>query len=256
MISVLTVNYHSAAELKQLADSLVKCPSRHEIELIVTNNSPEEPIQLDVPNLCVTILDSENLGYAAGINRAFAHARGEFFLVANPDLCVTAGAIDAAIDHLERLPDAGLILPRLRYPDGRIQPSVRRFYTWPVILYARTPLRRLNWQPAFFRNYLHPEVSQNAPTEVDWGLGGAMFLRRADCLEGRIFDERYFLYFEDVDLCLAMWRRGRRVLYCTAIECIHDHRRASKHPISHAGWHHFRSLVRFILKHRGLPQRP
>lgn len=256
MLSVLTVNYYSANELQQLIASLQRYPAQEPMELIVTNNSPDEVIRPQAGKLPVTVLDQSNVGFASGINLAFRLSRGERLLIANPDLCVTAGALDAAIDLLDQRSDVGILLPRLRYPDGQIQPSVRRFYTWPVVLYARSPLRRLRWHPAFFRTYLQPELHETQPTEVDWGLGGAMFLRRSDCEGDRIFDGRYFLYFEDVDLCLRMWQRGKRVIYCPNVECIHDHRRDSRRAFSAAGWHHFRSLLRFIAKYRGLPQRP
>jgi hypothetical protein len=90
---------------------------------------------------------------------------------------------------------------------------------------------------------------------VDWGLGAAMFLRRNDLPGAGPFDERFFLYFEDVDLCVRTWRAGRRVTYDPTIECIHAHRRASRRALSAAGWHHFRSLWRFATKYSGLPKR-
>jgi len=257
MISVLCVNYHSASDLADLAESLRRHSSGHDVELIVTNNSPSET--LDVPrgpDLPMTVLPSENVGFAAGINLALGRASGDILLVANPDVRVMPGALDAAVRFLDRQGDVGIVLPMLRYPDGTLQHSVRRFYTWPVVLYARSPLRSLRWLPGFFRRYLCELIDRSGPSDVDWGLGGAMFLRRADVGDGPLFDERFFLYFEDVDFCLRMWRRGLRVVHCPEIECVHAHRRMSSSPFSRAGLHHLRSLLQFIAKHRGLPQRP
>lgn len=257
MISVLCVNYRSASELADLAESLRLYSSGHDVELIVTNNSPGEAIDVSAaPGLSVTVLPSQNVGFAAGINLALRRARGEILFVANPDVRVMPGALDAAVRFLERQGDVGLVLPLLRYPDGTLQASARRFYTWPVVLYARSPLRGLRWRPGFFRRYLCESLDRSGPTDVDWGLGGAMFLRRADLGDGPLFDERFFLYFEDVDLCLRMWQRGRRVVHCPEIECVHAHRRMSRTPFTQAGFHHLRSLLRFIIKHRGLPPRP
>ena len=260
MISILTVNFHSAGDLQRLARSVCDHRSAEPVELIVTNNSPSERLDLAGGDLPVTIIEAENPGFAAGINRALRESRGEHLMIANPDVRVTPHAIDNAIRLLESQPDIGLVLPRLRYPDGRVQPSVRRFYTWPVVVYARSPLRALGWRPGFFRRYLCEELTQlpadAGPVDVDWGLGGAMFLRREECEGASIFDEQFFLYFEDVDLCLRTWQRGRRVVYAPGIECIHAHRRSSGNPFTSAGWHHFRSMSRFILKHGGLPQRP
>jgi len=257
MISVLTVNYFSSSDLATLADSLRKYAGAQEVELIIANNSTEDAI--DIPSdesLTVSVLPSANIGFAAGINLAYRHARGGVLFVANPDLRIVENTLDTAAAFLSDHADVGIALPLLRYPRGDVQPSVRRFYTWPVVLYARSPLRALSRRPAFFREYLCENLDQTRPSDVDWGLGGAMFLRRSDVDESGIFDERFFLYFEDVDLCYRMWDRRRRVVYCPQIACIHAHRRHSSNPVSRAGWHHFRSLLRFIAKYHGLPRRP
>lgn len=257
MISVLTVNYHSSADVDELAASLARNPAAQPVELIVTNNSPADPVApRSGGGLSIVVQDAENLGYAAGINLAYRRSRGQYLMVANPDVRVLPGTLDAACAVLDERDEIGVVLPLLRYPDGRIQPSVRRFYTWPVALYARAPLRGLISPPLFWRRYLYANRRMTGPTEVDWGLGAAMFLRRADCDRDAVFDPRYFMYFEDVDLCHETWRRGKRVVYFPGIVCEHAHRRHSANPMSRAGWRHLNSLLRFIAKHRGLPPRP
>lgn len=255
MISILTVNYHSADQLANLIGSARANPPSEPWEIIITNNSPEESLSSIEVDPNVRLVPSTNVGFAAGINLALRMSRGDLLMIANPDVQVTRGALDDAAAALRSMHDVGIILPRLRYPDGETQLSVRRFYTWSVILYARSPLRRLKWMPAFFRRYLYQDEDTLRAMDVDWGLGGAMFIRRADVEASGVFDERFFLYFEDVDLCLRMWQRGLRVRYLPEVECVHAHRRSSRNPFSFAGWQHFRSMIRFIIKHRGLPQR-
>lgn len=256
MISILSVNYRSAADAAGLAESVAAHRGGPDIELIIVNNSPGEPIA--VPGVAAAftrVIDSPNVGYGRAINHAAAHARGETLFLANPDVRLTPGALPAAQSFLGANPDVGVLLPRLRYPDGRVQPSTRRFYTWAAALYARCPLRDRISHPRFFRDYLMLDERFDGPTDVDWGLGGAMFLRRADYPVGRIFDERFFLYFEDVDLCLRTWRGGRRVVYHPDIICIHAHRRHSARLISGHALAHFAGMMRFLLKHRGFPAR-
>jgi N-acetylglucosaminyl-diphospho-decaprenol L-rhamnosyltransferase len=256
MISVLTVNFRSAGDLTLLAESIREYAGGLDVELIVANHSPDEPLTLPADRSpSVTVLPSTNRGFAAGVNLAFRQARGEIIMIANPDLRITAATLPRAVEYLDGHPQVGIVLPLLRHPSGEVQDSVRRFYTWATVLYARSPLRWLGVRPAFFRRYLYEDLDRTAPTPVDWGLGAAMFLRRADGDADGIFDERFFLYFEDVDLCLRMWRRGRAVMYCPHIECLHAHRRSSRNPLSPAGWWHWWSLCRFIVKHHGLPQR-
>lgn len=257
MISVLTVNYRAADDLQLLAESIRSNRGAEAVELVICNNSPEESIQIEsTDELPIRVLDEVNVGFGAGINCAFAAARGHTIFIANPDVRVTPGALAAGRDYLNANPTAGIVVPLLRYPDGEVQPSVRRFYTWPVVFYARSPVRGLAVTPQFFRDYLCEDLDRTAATDVDWGLGAAMFLRREDIGPEGPFDDRFFLYFEDVDLCFRTWSNGKRVVYCPDIECIHAHRRASRRAMSAAGWHHFQSLFRFVAKHRGLPKRP
>ena len=257
MISVLSVNYYSAAELAHLAQSLREHAPAEPIELIVTNNSADQKVELPSDErLPITIIPSENVGYGAGINLAYQQARGDLIFVTNPDVRVQPHALENARRFMNAHPEAGVLLPLLRYPDGTIQSSVRRFYTWPVILYSRSPLRAVRFRPRFWLRYLYDRIDRQRARSVDWGLGAAMFLRRADFGDAPIFDERFFLYFEDVDLCQRIWQRGQRVCYVPRVECVHAHRRESRIPVTRAGWLHFQSMVRFVSKHRGLPSRP
>ena len=257
MISVLTVNYYSSEDIVALAESLLEGAPGHDIELIVVNNSAEDRIdRVDNAGIHMIVQDSANIGFAAGINLAKRRAGGDVFFVTNPDVRVTPGSLDAAVAYLRDHPDVGIVLPLLRNPDGGLQLSVRRFYSWPSVFYARSPLRALGYEPRFFRRYLCRDLDRSTPVDVDWGLGGAMFLRAADFDGADIFDERFFLYFEDVDLCHRTWADGRRVVYVPRIECIHAHRRSSRIPVTRAGMHHLRSFLQFLRKYRGLPRSP
>lgn len=256
MISVLTVNYHSAAELAELAASIERLRGEAAVELVVTNNSPSEPIALGPAwSGRHEIIEAANVGYGRGINLAAAAARGDTLMLANPDLRLRAGVLAGAAAYLAEHADVGALLPRLIAPDGGVQQSVRRFYTWSAALYARCPLRDLIAHPGFFRRYLMLDDDLSRPCDVDWGLGGAMFLRRADFPGGAIFDPRFHLYFEDVDLCLRLWRGGRRVVYHPDLICDHAHRRDSRSAWSKQGLHHLASTLKFIARHRGFPQR-
>jgi len=256
MISVLTVNYRSSTDVAGLRESLRAQRDGLDVELIVANNSAEDAIAPDEGgDVPMTVLPDRNVGYGAGINRAFRRARGELLFVANPDVRVTPGMLRGAIGYLAEHRDVGLVLPMLLYPDGTIQRSIRRFYTWPVVLYARSPVRAILPPPTFFRHHLYVDVVRSRPSEVDWGIGAAMVLRREDCAAEGIFDEQFFMYFEDVDLCWRLWQRGRKVVYCPHLVCRHEHRRHSVNPFGAAGRHHFQSLMKFVSKHRGLPKR-
>ncbi|MFO0973958.1 MAG: glycosyltransferase [Phycisphaerae bacterium] len=257
MISILTVNFHSAADVAGLAAALAPDRAAAALELIVVNHSPREPLALPPDWAGASrVIDQQNRGFAAGINAAARVARGETLAIVNPDVRLGVAALQAAERFLADHPDVGVVAPRLLYPDGRVQPSVRRFYSWSTALWARSPMRMAGWEPAFFRDYLRPAVSETGPSDVDWAMGAALFLRRADYPSGEIFDERFFLYFEDVDLCYRAWRAGRRVVHCPHITAVHAHRRRSARPFGRHGRYHLTSWLKFMLKHGGLPGRP
>lgn len=257
MISVLTVNYRTEWDLARMAESLIEHRAGEEVELLITNNSPGQPLELpDASTLFTRIIERPNLGYARGINWAAEEARGDILFIANPDVRIGPGVLPRGRAFLEEHPDVGIVVPLLRSLDGSVQRSVRRFYTWRTSFYARLPLRGRIPDPKFFRDYLMLDDDLSRPTDVDWGLGGAMFLRRGDYPRGRIFDRRFFLYFEDVDLCYRAWRRGRRVVYHPGLCCEHRHRRQSSHILSRHALHHVAAMLRFVWKHGGFPQRP
>ena len=257
MISIVTVAYRNGRDVRLLGESILGAHDSKQAEWIITNNDPAD--RLDIPPGLVErtrILTRRNVGYARGVNAAARWARGDALFVANPDLRLSPDVLTRAEEILRAEPDVAVLLPRLTYAGGATQPSIRRFYSWAAALYARCPGRETRPPPRFFRDYLMLDDDLSRPTEVDWGLGGAMFLRRADFPDGRIFDPRYFLYFEDVDLCLRVWRAGRRVVFRPDLICQHEHRRGSRDVFSTHGRHHLVSLLRFMLKHGGFPRRP
>jgi GT2 family glycosyltransferase len=94
------------------------------------------------------------------------------------------------------------------------------------------------------------------PREVDWGLGGCMFLRREAVRGGEVFDERFFLYMEDVDLCFRMKANGWKVIYYPEAVMVHAHVRESARGIfNRAKWEHLKSMIKFYRKYGGFSPR-
>ncbi|MEK7307338.1 MAG: glycosyltransferase, partial [Nitrospirota bacterium] len=88
--------------------------------------------------------------------------------------------------------------------------------------------------------------------EIDWALGACMMIR-TEAVPDEVFDPRFFLYFEDVDLCLRLKKAGWKVVYHPEAAAVHEHRQKSrKNPFSRANYEHFKSWVKFILKYRNI----
>jgi N-acetylglucosaminyl-diphospho-decaprenol L-rhamnosyltransferase len=183
-----------------------------------------------------------NLGYGRAANRALAFVDTPWVLVANADVEVAAGSVARLVERLRADDRLGLVGPRLMGPDGTAYPSARRFPGWSDGI-GHALLAR--WWPKnpFTRRY----HADGAPGRVvDW-VSGACFVARSDAL-ARIggFDERYFLYFEDVDLCWRLRRAGFQVGFEPDAVVVHAQGLASsKRPIRAVLAHH-RSLLRWL----------
>ncbi len=260
-VSILTVSYHNASALAEAQRVLAAKPPAADYEWIVVNHSPSQRVA-PIPALesRTRVIEQPNLGFGRGVNAAARMARSPVLFLANPDLEFDGPMLDAGLARLESDPTLGALGPRLTGFDGAPQRTARRFYTWAAALYARIPGRDRRDAPGFWREHLMMDDTPGVPADVDWLLGAALFLRRAALRDPEgpepVFDPRYFLYFEDVDLCMDLWRRGWRVRYDPSLTARHAHVRASRRLGSAAAAAHAGSFLKFVAKWRGLPKRP
>ena len=251
-LSVIIVNYNSCDDLARCLASLREHPPSCPHVVVVVDNASSEPaleaLRARHPDVR-WVMNEENVGYARGVNRGLAEVDAEWALVLNPDIQVPPGAIDALLAVGEARPRAGVLGPQLLNEDGSIQASARRFYTLRTLLLRRTPLGRVFPDSRSVREHLMLDFDFRSERAVDWVLGGAMLVRRAARERTGPLDERFFLYFEDVDWCFRMWQAGWEVLYTPASSMVHKHRRASAGgALRRAFWLHMGSMISFYEK--------
>jgi GT2 family glycosyltransferase len=251
-LAVIIVNYNSCDDLARCLGSLREHPPACPHAIVVVDNASREPGLADVrvahPGVR-WLLNTENAGYSRGVNRGLEEVDADWALVLNPDIQVLPGAIDALLAFAAAHPRAGIVGPQLLNEDGTIQRSARRFYTFRTLLMRRTPLGRLFPDSRSVRDHLMLDFDFRSERAVDWVLGGAMLVRREARLQTGPLDERFFLYFEDVDWCFRMWQAGWEVLYAPAAGMLHKHRRASAGgAFRRAFWLHMGSLISFYEK--------
>lgn len=133
-------------------------------------------------------------------------------------------------------------------PDGTVQRSIRKFVTPKMML-----SRWLSWEDDdsandSVRKYLCKDIDTERQQNVDWAVGAALFMSRDVYARLGGFDQRYFLYMEDEDLCLRAWKQNIPVTYCPAVELIHNHLRASAH-LSRNTRYHLVSLLKYFRRH-------
>jgi len=243
--AAVVIDYDSGPYLAECVRSLEK---EGVAELIVVENGDATAARAtlraqglgDTPLLAT----GRNVGYGAGANRGLATIeRGRYVLVCNPDLVVHPGAVDALASALDAHPRWAIVGPRILTPEGVAYPSARLFPA-PWVAAGHALLGPLFPENPFTRRYRTPELQDQA-SEVDW-VSGACFLARRSALEEiGGFDEGYFMFAEDMDLCWRASRAGWRVGFEAAALVTHQEGVSRRgHPYKMALAHH-RSALRF-----------
>jgi GT2 family glycosyltransferase/lipopolysaccharide/colanic/teichoic acid biosynthesis glycosyltransferase len=251
-VSIIIVTYNSAKVIRACLDSLAAEVSSGLAEVIVVDNaSPDDSVRVVRENYpwAALVAGRENLGYSKGVNLGIQRARGRFLLILNPDTVVRRGTLRRLIDFMEKTPDAGIVAPKLVFHDGTVQLSCRRFYTFRVLLLRRTPLGKIFKNAGAVREHLMLDYDHETTREVDWVLGAAMFVRREAVDNVGMMDERFFLYFEDVDWCYRMKQRGLKVYYLADAVIEHGYKRESAQAVLNRSFAaHLVSLFRYYEK--------
>ncbi len=212
--------------------------------VVVDNHSGDGSEEALAGAEAVTFLDTgANLGFGAAANRGVAACTEGYVVIANPDLEVEPGAVAALVAALEGDPGLAAVGPRIHTPDGRLYPSARRFPDL-VTAVGHAVLGLHDPDNRFSRAYKMADWDHGR-ADVDWVAGTCMAVRRSAFEAVGGFDEGYFMYVEDVDLCWRLAARGWRVGYEPDARVHHVIGAASdRHPYRMMLEHH-RSLWRF-----------
>ena len=254
LLSIVIVSWNCKEELLCCVDSLTQHPYSGEQEIIVVDNDSQDGT---VPALCQrfsqvrVIQTGTNLGFSRAANHGLRHARGPFLLFLNPDTAVPEGALDAAVNIVELHPEVGVVGVGLLDSDGNIQPSCGQFLSLRSLLdgnlcsgHGRGPAPEADG-----RGVLWTLPKQ---AEVDWVMGAFMVGRREVFAMMGGFDEDYFLYVEDMDLCYRLRHRGYAVLFCPEVTITHlGNRSGARKWAERRESEIVRSEVLFLRKHHG-----
>jgi len=216
-------------------------------ELVVVANLP---LELELPAGARLLQNGRPVGFGANVNRGVTETKGEFVVIANPDTKAEPNAVRTLADFAAAHPRCGIIGPQLRYPDGRWQPSRRRFPTVTGTLVRRTPLRYVFNPYERQRTHYQLDEPRGEAAQVDWMLAAFLLLRRKMLDELGGFDERFRLYGEDIDLCYRAAKAGWERWYVP--DAVVTHRYAAvidRRLLTRRTLWHWRGMMRFVRKH-------
>lgn len=221
MLSIIIVGHNNRNLIVDLTRSIQNEGSSVKREIIVVDNastdgsqSAVKKLQGSVPNLHL-IENKENLGFAKANNQGIKQAQGEHVLLLNSDTIVKKGSLGKLLSFAKKKKDAGVVGPKLLNKDGSLQASCFRFPT------IKNAIKEY-WlgKTGLFEKYA-PKGEK--PSLVDAVVGAAFLMTPAALKKVGVLDEKYFAYFEDIDYCRNVWRKGLKVYYYPEAEIIHYH---------------------------------
>ncbi len=255
-LSIIILNYHSSGLCKTCVRGILKAPMNISYEIIVVDNGSSDGISAMMrqhyPALRF-IQAGRNLGHCAGNNLGVQAASGQNILILNPDIAILDNALEKMVQYLNQNSKVVAVGCQLKNPDGSTQYSCRHFYHLLTPLCSRTILGRTSWGQRHMRNFLMTEFNHNQNGPVDWIQGSCLMLKRAIVEKIGLMDERFFLYFGDVDWCRRVWQADYEVHHLGVASVIHYFHRESAGGISALlkpiGRIHFKDWIQYLGKY-------
>ena len=249
-LSIVIVNWNTGPLLHQCIRSIYQNPPGDSYEILVVDNASHDGSTDFIPNQYPEIIllsNSENLGFARGNNVALEQCTGEYILLLNPDTEVFPEAIDILIDFLDAHPKAGGASSRLLNPDGSLQASCYPFPTLSRELWRLLHLDRV----LVYGIYDQEKWDLNQTYTVDVTKGAAFMVRKQILDQIGFFDPEYFMYTEEVDLCLRIRQNNWDLYWVPQSKIMHYEGQSTKQVPVEMFLQLYKTKLQFIRKHYG-----
>jgi len=240
MLTTLSIVSHNQISL---VNNLLKTIDEHtseKLEIIITLNTPKDSAShiLKTRHKTKIIKNRHKRGFGENHNRAFSCSKGDYFCVMNPDIILVNDIIGGIVSFAQKnCPENfGVIAPKLLDSKGNLQDNSRLIPS-PKDLFFRL----------FIRDY-----SRWISLNPDWVAGMFMFFNKYAFEDVGGFDEKYYMYCEDMDICCRLKEKGYKVIYNPKFCAIHNAQRNNRKNLKHAYWH-AQSLFKFYLNNKGFP---
>lgn len=251
-ISIIIVSYKVRDLLEKCLNSIEKYRGGLSLEIFVVDNASgdgtAEMVKKKFPQVKL-IASDKNLGFARANNLALKQATGEYVLLLNPDTEIFADTLSESLAAFKRHPDCGVLGVHMIYPDGSPQPSVRRLPTvWPILLML-LKLPKIFPHLKSVDRYLASDFDYEKEQEAEQVMGAYMLIPQAVTSKVGLLDERFFVWFEEVDFCRRVRQAGYKVIYTPATKIIHwGGKSFGQQKVVTNQWRFFKSAVLYFLK--------
>jgi GT2 family glycosyltransferase len=253
-LSIIIVNWNVKEDIVNCLRSIEENKPLKEFEMIVVDNASTDgsvdTIKKDFPDVKL-IANSGNLGFSAANNQAIRIAKGKYFFLLNPDTIIYPNSLDTLIAFLDDNADVGACGPKFLSATGQVHFSVGYVPTFRSLLYGRTFLRSLGIFRHRYKELTARNLNFEKTADVDQLSGAALMVRRSVTEEVGLMDESFFMYYEDVDLCLRIRKAGFRIVYLPDSIITHIGGRSSDQVSARKRIMLYRSLFVYFRKHRG-----
>lgn len=260
-LSITIVNYNQKYFPRLCVEALKNSETNFEFEIIFCDNNSQDHsvdyLKKAAKNKEIILVEpGENLGYGTGNNRAADKAIGKYILILNADITVEKDTLQKLANYLDAHKDVGMVAPKLMYHNGDIQPSCRRHFKFMDLFIKRTFLKNVWPFKKRYKKYLMKDYNHKNIEEVDLVTGAFMMMPKSVFDKVHGFDERYFLFMEDFDLCKKVQKAKYKVVYNPEAVAIHYHKRLSEGSFlslvfSKISWLHLSSAIKYFWKWRG-----
>jgi hypothetical protein len=251
-LSIIIVSWNVKDILSDCLDSILRSASAFQYEIIVVDNAgtdgTADHIKKNFPAIRV-IENSENRGFAAACNQGTSLAAGQYLFFLNPDTVLLDDTLNKLVDFMESNPDIALCGPRILNRDKTLQASVRNFPSWRGAFYRYTILKYLGLFKSHFEKWHNRGFDYDKQADIEQLIGAAMIIRKETFERVGRFDERYFMYYEEVDFCKRLKDRGLRVVYYPDSRLIHLGGKSAKQIPAKTRFMMFQSLLLYLRKH-------
>ncbi len=258
LLSVLIVTFNNEDDLPRCLDSLCQYLEVQRAEIVVVDNAStdrtaailreyREPCSAQGVRLRV-VQNPANFGFTRAVNQGLQLSTGRFVLLLNPDTEVPPGSVRRLLQYLSNRPEVGAVAPQLRYPDGTVQPSCRRFPRYAYLLSEIFGLNRLFPRSRRFNAWKMGDFDHRSIRPVDQPQGACLMVKRSVLNEIGPLDERFFLFFSDVDLCKRIWDAGQSVHFYPQAKVLHRKGSAVYRDRARLIWQSHQDFIRYFLK--------